>query len=63
MFSTTLTYLINVEYGINKDRQNFFYYIKNARRGEIHFYYMKKVRGWGTRSGKTISKPPRLLDR
>ena len=65
-FSTTLTYLINVEYGINEEgRQNFLLCTSKMKGGwgQIHFCHMKKGRGWSTKSGKTISETPRLLDR
>lgn len=55
-----------MEYGINEEgRQNFLLCTSKMKGGwgQIHFCHMKKGRGWSTKSGKTISETPRLLDR
>ena len=56
-----------MEYGINEEgRQNCFTTSKMQGGwvgGANTFLSHKKVRGWGTKSGKTISETPRLLDR
>ena len=62
LFVCTLTYLINMEGGINKGGgQIFFYYIKHKRRG-CNFFITSNSAWRGTKPEKKINETPCLLD-
>ena len=59
----TLTYLINVEDGINEEGRQIFFSLHQKYEGQKRFYYMKKFVEGIQNLKKKISETARLLDR